>query len=132
MAWNFPLTFDPKELFCLGVVSPLSQRRVGGWGECADSLILYSKQGFAPLCPCHGYYLDCCHDYYLKVFTRDKDWLFTLFLLLLPFWRASRRLIVNSTGAHLSLILGNAKRSWLIVNFQLEAIYLLPQDHKKK
>ena len=103
MAWNFPLTFDPKELFCLGVVSPLSQRRVGGWGECADSLILYSKQGFAPLCPCHGYYLDCCHDYYLKVFTRDKDWLFTLFLLLLSFWRENRRLIVKL------LVSGSAK-----------------------
>ena len=114
MAWNFPLTFDPKELFCLGVVSPLSQRRVGGWGGCADSLILYSKQGFAPLCPCHGYYLDCCHDYYLKVFTRDKDWLFTLFLLLLPFWRASRRLIVNvSTGTHLSLVSGNGNRIYI-------------------
>lgn len=80
MAWNFPLTFDPKELFCLGVVSPLSQRRVGGWGECADSLILYSKQGFAPL---------SLHDYYPKVFKRDKHWLFTL--LLLPFWSANRR-----------------------------------------
>ena len=102
MAWNFPLTFDPKELFCLGVVSPLSQRRVGGWGECADSLILYSKQGFAPLCPCHGYYLDCCHDYYLKVFTRDKDWLFTLFLLLLLFRRANRRLTI--LGVHISLV----------------------------
>ena len=39
------------------------------------------KQGFAPLCLCQGYYLDYCHDYYLKVFTRDKDWLSTLFLV---------------------------------------------------
>jgi len=43
--------------------------------------------------------------------TRDKDWLFTLFLLLLPFQRANRRLVVNSsTGTHLSLVSGNAKR----------------------
>ena len=63
-------------------------------------------------CPCCDYYLDYCHDYYLKVFTRDKDWVFTLFLLLLPFWRANRRLIVNSsTGAHLSLVSGRANRN---------------------
>jgi len=34
---------------------------------------------------------------------------YTLFLLLLPFWRANRRLIVNAlTGAHLSLVSENA------------------------
>jgi len=61
------------------------------------------RQGFASLCP--------CHDYFLEVFTRDRDWLFTLFLLLLPFQRANRRLVVNSlTGAHLPLASGNAKR----------------------
>ena len=55
--------------------------------------------------------LCCCHDYFLERFARDKDWLFILLLLLLPFQRASRRLTVNpSTGAHLALILGNAKR----------------------
>ena len=53
------------------------------------------KQGFAPLFPCCDYYLDYCHDYYLKVFTRDKDWLFTLFLLFLSFWRENRRLTVK-------------------------------------
>ena len=56
------------------------------------------KQGFAPLCPCPDYYLDYCHDYYFKVFTADKHWLFTLFLLLLPFCRANGRLIVNSSS----------------------------------
>ena len=51
-----------------------------------------------------------CPDSYLQVFTRGKHWLFTLFLLLLPFWRANRRLIVNAvTGAHPSLISGNTK-----------------------
>ena len=76
-----------------------------------DSPQLFTQQGFAPLCPCHDFYLDYCHNYYLKVFTRDKDWLFTLFLLLLPFQRANRRLTVNSSsGAHLSLVSGNANR----------------------
>ena len=46
---------------------------------------------------------------YLKVFIRDKHWLFTLFLLILPFWRENRRLTVNVlTGAYLSLISENA------------------------
>ena len=66
------------------------------------------KQNFGPLC--------LCHDYYLKVFTRGKHWLFTLFLLLLPFQRANRRLTVNaSTGAHLSFVSGNANKR-LVVN----------------
>ena len=59
------------------------------------------RQGFASPCP--------CQDYSLEVFTRDKDWLFALFLLLLPFWRANRRLVVNTlTGAHLCLFSENA------------------------
>ena len=70
-------------------------------------LILCSNKVF-PLCP--------CHDYYTKVFTRDQHWLFTLFLLLLPFQRANRKLIVNALiGAHLTLISRNA------VSIQLEA-----------
>ena len=41
-------------------------------------------------------------------YLQERDWLFTLFLLLLPFWRAKRRLIVNIlTGAHLSLVSGD-------------------------
>ena len=40
-----------------------------------------------------------------------KDWLLTLFLLLLPFPRANRGLVVNSTtGTHLSVASGNAER----------------------
>ena len=75
----------------------------------AESLKPFLKQGFAPLCPCHDYYLDYCHDYYLKVFTRDKHWLFTLFLLLTSFQMVNRRLVVNAlTRAHLSLISRNA------------------------
>ena len=50
-------------------------------------------------------------SYSLEVLTRDKDWLFTLFLLLLPFLRANRGLVVNfSTGAHLSFASENGKR----------------------
>ena len=41
---------------------------------------------------------------------KDKHWLFTLFLLLLPFQRVNRRLIVNTlTGAHPSLVSRNAE-----------------------
>ena len=66
------------------------------------------RQGFAPFYP--------CHDNYLKLFKREKHYPFTLFLLLLPFQRANRRLIVNaSTGAHLSLVSGNVNRR-LVVN----------------
>ena len=96
--------YTHKESLCAYVVSPLSQRS----GE-QRSLNPFPKQGFAPLCPCHDCCLDYCHDCYLKVFTRDKHWLFTLFVLLLPFRRANRRLIVNAlTGAHLSLVSENA------------------------
>ena len=57
----------------------LSQKRWGG-----RSRILYSNR-VLPLCP--------CHDYYFKVFTEKKTgYLFTLFVLLIPFLRASRRL----------------------------------------
>ena len=102
MAWNYPLSFDPKEPFC--IVYGLSCPRKGGV-EIPSS---FTKQGFALLCPYHDYYLDYCYKYYLKVFARDKVLLFTLFLLLLPFWRAKRRLIVNIlTGAHLSLVSGD-------------------------
>ena len=59
MTWNYPLTFDSKEPFCACVVSPLS----------------FTQVFFLSLCP--------CHDYSLDVLTRDKDLLFTLFLLLL-------------------------------------------------
>ena len=76
--------------------------RKGGGGK-QRSLNPLLKQCFAPLCP--------CHDDYLKVFTRDKDRLFTLILLLLPSWRTHRRLLINSsTGPHLSPASGNAKR----------------------
>ena len=86
-----PWLLTHKESFCACVVSPLSQK-----GENRDLLSLYSNRALPPLCPCHAYFL--------KVFTRNEHWLFILFLLLLPFWRANRRPIVNAlTGAHLSL-----------------------------
>ena len=103
MAWCYPLNFDPQGGFLYMWSLPCPKRRG------AESLKPFLKQGFTPLCPCLDYYLDYCHDYYLKVFTRDKHWLFTLFLLLLPFQMVNRRLIVNTlTGAHLSLISRNA------------------------
>ena len=81
MAWSYPLTFNSKEPFCICVVSPVSSTQTG--------LLPYS----------------------FEMFTGDKDFLFTLFLLLLPFVRAKRGLVVrSSTAAHLSLASGNAKR----------------------
>ena len=99
-----PWLLTHKGPFCARVVSPLSQK-----GESRDPLILQTE--FCPLYPCHDFYLDHCHDSYLRVFTRDKDWLLTLFLLLLPFLRANGRLIVNSSaGPHVSLVSGNVNR----------------------
>ena len=122
MAWNYPLSFDPKEPFC--IVYGLSCPRKGGV-EIPSS---FTKQGFALLCPYHDYYLDYCYKYYLKVFARDKVLLFTLFLLLLPFWRAKRRLIVNIlTGAHLSLVSGNANMR-LVLSIQSEAHLFEPRE----
>ena len=78
---------------------------------CNLSLILYSDRVFAFFPP--------CHDYPLEMFTKDKDWLFTLLLFLLPFLRANRRLVVNSsTGVHYHLPQEMQRGSWLIVNFQ--------------
>ena len=63
-----------KEPFYACVVSPLSQKN---WEQrCFNSLL---NQTFACLCPSHDYCLDYCHDYYLKVFTRDKHWLLPCF-----------------------------------------------------
>ena len=109
---HYTLTFDPQGAFCACIVSPLSQTR--GERRFLNPLL---KQSFAPLCT--------CHDNYLKVFTRDKHWLFTLFLLLLPFWRANRRLVVNTlTGAHLCLVSENAN------SFKYSAWSLLLHAHE--
>ena len=48
-------------------------------------------------------------------------------MLLIPFWRANRRLIVNaSTGAHLTLISGNANRR-LVLSVLPEVHLFSPQ-----
>ena len=97
----------PKEPFCTCVVSPESRGR--GWrsGRERRSLNPLPKQDFSPLCSCHG-----C---YLKVFTRDKTWLLTLFILLLLFQMANRRPIVKALpGAHLSSVSGNANRRLIV------------------
>ena len=79
LAWRIPWREEP------GVLQSMGSQRVGH--DWATSLHFN------------------CHDYYLEVFTREKDWLFILFLLLLPFWRAKKRLIVNSsTRAPLSCL----------------------------
>ena len=104
MAWRYPLTFDPQGA-SFAHVSCLPCPKRGGPGH---PLILYSDRVLPLLCP--------YHDYYLKLFTSDKHWLFTLFLLLFPFGRTNRRLIVNAlTGAHLSLVSENANKR-LVVN----------------
>ena len=96
MAWRYPMSFYLQGAFLHMCSVSLSQKSGEWW-----SLKTLTKQSFAPLCP--------CHDYYLQVFARGKHWLSTLFLLLLPFWRAKRRLIVNAlTGSHLSLVSENA------------------------
>ena len=87
--------FWPPRSLSARVESPLSQKSRGGSGWRSLNLLL--KHGFACLCP--------CRNYYLKAFTRSKDWLFILFLLSLPFQRANRRLIVNALpGAQLSVV----------------------------
>ena len=78
----------------LELSSDLTPRSLSAHRECSVLPNLLLNQGFASLCP--------CQDYSLEVFTRDKDWLLTLFLLLLQFLRAYRGLVLNSsTGTHL-------------------------------
>ena len=111
MAWNCPLSAQVQCLPCL-------QK---GEQRCLNILL---KQGFAALCPCRGCYLVYCHDCYLKVLTREKAWVFTLFQLLFPCWKANKRLIVYfSTGTYLRLVSGNMNRR-LIVSIQSEAHFL--------
>ena len=59
--------------------------KVEGW-ECGDPLILYSNKVFPIFALALIITLTIAMN--LKVFTRDKDWLLTLFLLLLLFLRA--------------------------------------------
>ena len=82
MGWC-PLLFDPQGAFLCMCSVFLAPRMGNMW-----PLDPFLKQGLAPLCS--------CHDCYLKVSTGDKAWLFTLFLLWLPFRRAKRWLIVNA------------------------------------
>lgn len=59
------------------------------------------------------------------MFTRDKPWLFALFLLSFPFQRAKRRLIANAlTGVQLSLVSGNAKSC----EYPAEAHFFMPLE----
>lgn len=54
MAWHYPLTFDPQGTFLLMCSVSLVPK-----GRSGHPLILYSKQGFAPLCPCITITLRC-------------------------------------------------------------------------
>ena len=59
------------------------------------------------------------------MFTRDKPWLFTLFLLLFPFHRAKRRLTANAlTGVQLSLVSRNAQSC----EYPAEAHFFMPHE----
>ena len=98
------------------------------------SRLLTPRSLFVYVSPCPSLRRDftslcVCRYYFLEVLTRNKDWLLTLFLLSLLFLRANGGLIVNSsTGAHLSLISGNAKRRLADCKCPtLEPICLLPQ-----
>ena len=70
-----------KEPFCICEISHLPQ----GGGTC--DLLILTQTRFSP-----SLFLPYC---YLKDPTGNKSWLFTLFLLLLPFWSRNRRLVVN-------------------------------------
>ena len=86
MASNYPLTFYSKEPFCACVVAPLSDRVLSF------------------LCP--------CPDYFLEV--RDKDRLFTLFLLV----------VSSSAEVHLSLISRNESRRVADCKFPIRSPYI--------
>ena len=90
MVWHYTLTFDPQGTFlCMCSVSFRGEWRTLNFTQSLPLFVLAMT--------------------YLKVFIRDKHWLFTLSLLLLPFWRENRRLIVNVLArAYLSLISENA------------------------
>ena len=107
MAWHYPLAFDPHgALLHMRSVSLVPKE--GG----AEMPLSFTQTEFALLCPCHGYDLDYGHDYYLKdVYKRQTLALYHVSVLL-PFWRANRRLIINAlTGAHLPLVAENATSS---------------------
>ena len=95
--WNYAFKWVYLSFSPLPFTSPLfiAVCKLSSYCMCDVCLTLYSDKSFASLCP--------CHDFSLEMFLRDKDWLFTLFLLLLP------------TGG------------WLWIP-QLESTYLLLQE----
>ena len=102
MAWHYSLTFDPQGAFLSMCSVSLVQKDEGG-----RSLNPFLMGGFVPslslpwLLP----WLSPSRLY------KSKHWYFPC-LLLLPFCRANRRLIVNTLpGAHLSLASGNVNNS---------------------
>ena len=78
-------------------------------GGSADPLLLYSNRVLPLFVLAFGITLSIALSITLRCLQETKTGLFALFLLLLPFQRPNRRLIVNaSTRAHLSLVLSNA------------------------
>lgn len=77
---------------------------------------------FASLCP--------CHDYSLEMFTRDKDWLLTLYLLysILEGKQEAGCKFLNWSPP-ISCQRKCKQEGWLVVNVNLEPIYLLPQQN---
>lgn len=106
------LLLSPQVAFLHMYIVSLSPKSGEG-----DPIILYSN-GVLPLRP--------CHDYYFKLFTRDKGHLFILFLLLIPFPRASRRLQMPYLKP--SYILSQEMQTGGQLQMSnLEPTYLLPQ-----
>ena len=92
----------------------LSQKRGEG-----DPLVLYSNR-VLPLCP--------CHDYYFKVFTRDKDGLFVYPLSVVDSISEGKQEVVNAlSGALLSPLSEKANRR-LVVKIQPEAQVLVSHE----
>ena len=81
MGWC-PLLFDPQGDFLRMCSVSLAPRMGNMW-----PLDPWLKQDLAPLYS--------CRDYYLKVSTGSKAWLFILFQVSWPFRRANRKLVVS-------------------------------------
>ena len=124
----FPLTLTHKKPFCAFIVSPLSENGAGRRSR--DPLILYSNKILpflviamtVTLTIAMTVTLRCLQETktgYLFIYSSQKV---SLFLLLLLFWRANRRLTI--LGVHLSLVSENANSC----KFQAEAHFFMPHE----
>ena len=113
MVWHYSLTFDPKEPSHACVVSPLFQKKEGS----GDPLILYPNR----ILP----FFVLAKTIILRIFTRQRPTIYPVSVV--PFWWANRLTVNALTGAHLSLVSGNAKRR-LVLSIQPEAHFFFPHD----